>query len=170
MLRPLSFCGTLSRDLGLRCEGRPMQHVLRQSLQRTVPCRCAPRLRISSPLRRFVDVLAADWFLDSHCFAVTASGSGNADSLRVHVEPRSRSNRVEVAGDLVVSSSSLVLRRISWRYRNLPGGVPADAAGGEITFHELGDGAWLPEGRGPATRSVLDPSISSPAGGPSARP
>lgn len=86
--------------------------------------------------------LFGDWFLSSHCFRLA---DARAAELRVAFAPEGgRSERVDVAGTLVLDRASLELRRIEFEYVGLPGWVPGQRAGGEVRLRRLRSGAWVP--------------------------
>ncbi|HUR94083.1 MAG TPA: carboxypeptidase-like regulatory domain-containing protein [Gemmatimonadales bacterium] len=85
--------------------------------------------------------LFSDWFLASHCFRLEDSA---LEELRVAFAPERRSDRVDVAGMLVLDRASLELRRIGFEYVNLPRWIPRAVAGGEVRLRRLRSGAWVP--------------------------
>jgi hypothetical protein len=87
-----------------------------------------------------LQVLAAPWFVGGHCFDL-AEAAG--DSLTVRFTPQGRSDKVDLAGTLVLDRESLALRRLTFEYVGLPRWVPAEGAGGEVTFERLPDGLWV---------------------------
>ncbi len=86
-------------------------------------------------------VLAAPWFVASHCFELSPATTG--DSLVVRFTPQRVEGRVELAGELVFDRASLALRHLRFRYVGLPAWVPPLGAGGEVTFERLPDGLWM---------------------------
>lgn len=88
-----------------------------------------------------LEVLAAPWFLASHCFTLEPDQGG--DSLMVRFAPRQSSDRVDLEGQLVLDRASLTLRQLSFRYVGLPRWVPPQGAGGEIHFERLPSGLWI---------------------------
>lgn len=103
-------------------------------------------------------VLFADWFLETHCFQLIIDrSSANADSVRMHFEPRHAPKLVDIKGDLVFDRATMSLRRLEFSHVNLPRGFPAGAAGGMVEFERWPSGLWLPTGWalwGPIEREV----------------
>lgn len=87
-----------------------------------------------------LQVLVAPWFVGSHCFDLVAAAG---DSLVVRFAPRGRPNHVDLAGILVLDRETLALRRLGFSYVGLPRWVPAEGAGGEVTFERTRDGLWV---------------------------
>jgi Carboxypeptidase regulatory-like domain len=88
-------------------------------------------------------VLFADWFLDSHCFAVTAS---SADSHTVVVEftpADPRQKRRDIRGRLTLDRGTLELRTLEFWYTGLGRWAMADSAGGRMSFRRVDSGAWI---------------------------
>lgn len=88
-------------------------------------------------------VLSAEWFLASHCFRVEPK-RGDSTSIVLVYEPESRSDRVDIAGTLVLDRETLALTAMTFEHRNLPDRLPHGVAGGEIRFAPLPSGLWLP--------------------------
>jgi hypothetical protein len=86
-------------------------------------------------------VLFSDWFLDSHCYTLSAA---DANRVQMDFEPAGRGRGVGIMGAMLLDGQSLALLELSYRYRNLPNHIPADAAGGDIQFRPVGTGGWLP--------------------------
>ena len=92
-----------------------------------------------------VQVLFADWFLDSHCFAFDAKPrEGEQGMIRLTYEPKSKSKLVDIAGELLIDPATLSLREFTFVHRNLPGHIKQGAAGGMVGFANLEAGGWLP--------------------------
>jgi hypothetical protein len=90
-------------------------------------------------------VLFADWFLNAHCFSFArAPADESAGIIRVRYEPRAKTGRVDVAGELVLDATTLALREFSFVHRNLPAHIRDGDAGGMIAFAQQASGAWLP--------------------------
>ncbi|MES2304710.1 MAG: carboxypeptidase-like regulatory domain-containing protein [Gemmatimonadota bacterium] len=86
-------------------------------------------------------VLFSPWFRAQHCFALDQRAGG--DSLVVRYTPKSLAKgRVDVEGALVLDRTTLALRRLVFRYVGLPGWVPRQRAGGEVSFLRLSTGLW----------------------------
>jgi hypothetical protein len=88
-------------------------------------------------------VLFADWFLDSHCFALQQVKAG-ADTLRIQFTPAAKSRLIDVSGELDLDAHTFALLRMAFRAENLPHYIDKHAAGGEIDFAALPGGLWMP--------------------------
>jgi hypothetical protein len=88
-------------------------------------------------------VLFSNWFLDTHCFAVTSTSSDTTSSLSIQFIPARRPARRDIEGELILDRKTLELKRLSFRYTGLPRWVPIDSAGGAMTFRKLTSGAWV---------------------------
>lgn len=88
------------------------------------------------------EVLVSDVFLDDHCFRVTF----DEDSRRyvgLAFEPVRGREVAEIEGVLWLDSSSVVLRRLEWSYRNISRWARAGRPGGFVEFASLPDGSWF---------------------------
>jgi hypothetical protein len=88
------------------------------------------------------EVLVADAFLDDHCFRVTR-GEGGTGYVGLAFEPVRGREVPEVEGVLWLDSSSVILRRLEWSYRNISRWARAGEPGGFVEFAALPDGAWF---------------------------
>ena len=87
-----------------------------------------------------LDALLSDAFLADHCFSLA---SASDDEMRIAFEPSSDRARVpEIAGTVALGRATADLRRIDFRYVNLPA-VQMTQAGGGVTFARLRDGSWI---------------------------
>ncbi len=87
-----------------------------------------------------LDALVSDAFLDDHCFSLAA---GSDDEFRIAFEPARDRNRLpEISGTVSVNRATTELRRIEYRYVNLPS-VQMTQAGGDVAFVRLRDGGWV---------------------------
>jgi hypothetical protein len=87
-----------------------------------------------------LDALLSDTFLADHCFSLASS---NDDEMRIAFEPsRDRARVPEISGIVALGRGAADLRRIEFRYVNLPP-VQMTQAGGEVTFARLRDGGWV---------------------------
>ncbi len=97
-----------------------------------------------------LDMLVAPAFVGDHCFRLTTSAptgavsNGSSGSLvGVAFEPTAERSRVpEIRGTLWVDRATSELRRLEYRYTNLPP-AQAEHAGGEMTFVRLPTGGWV---------------------------
>lgn len=87
-------------------------------------------------------VLFSDWFLASHCFALSAADTPAAVAL--DFQPTGRTaGRVDIAGRLTFDRRTLALTRATFRYVGLPRWVPPGEAGGELVVEQLPDGLLI---------------------------
>lgn len=97
--------------------------------------------------------LLSDTFLESHCFRPVvpesvgdrlAPSDGASDGLvGLAFEPVPGRTVAEIEGVLWVDRESAELRELTFRYVNLPPGIPAGSYGGRVGFRALEDGAWI---------------------------
>ena len=87
-----------------------------------------------------LDALLSDAFLADHCFSLASAGD---DEMRIAFEPSSDRARVpEISGTVTLGRTTADLRRIEFRYVNLPR-VQMTQAGGGVAFARLRDGGWI---------------------------
>jgi len=89
-----------------------------------------------------LDVLLSSSFLEDHCFRLVPGP--DAGQLGIAFEPtreRARREVAEIRGTLWLDRASSELRRLEFRYVNLTPEQEA-AAGGELAFVRLTNGAW----------------------------
>ena len=86
-------------------------------------------------------VLFSGWFLDGHCFSVAAS-EDSAQDIVIAFAP-ARGARRDIRGELTLDRRSLELRSLEFWYTGLGRWVPADSAGGRMSFRKLATGAWI---------------------------
>ncbi|CAN5370213.1 hypothetical protein BH09GEM1_BH09GEM1_30120 [soil metagenome] len=87
-----------------------------------------------------LDALVSDTFLDDHCFSLAA---GTDDEFRIVFEPARNRNRLpEISGTVSVNRATTELRRIEYKYVNLPP-VQMTQAGGDVAFVRLREGGWV---------------------------
>ncbi len=85
-------------------------------------------------------VLLSDHFQERHCFALVEGDSG---LIGLTFEPLSTA-RPDVRGTLWLDRKTAELRRLEYRYTQVPGlRREADAAGGRMEFARLPDGRWI---------------------------
>ncbi|HET7464831.1 MAG TPA: carboxypeptidase regulatory-like domain-containing protein [Longimicrobium sp.] len=85
-------------------------------------------------------VLLSDEFQERHCFALEPGENGE---IGLSFEPVSGA-RPDVRGTLWLDRASAELRRMEYRYTQVPGlRREADAAGGRMEFARLPDGRWI---------------------------
>jgi hypothetical protein len=89
-------------------------------------------------------VLFSEWFLASHCFLVDGAASTDELIALTFAPSARRDGIVDVEGVLWIERGSLALRRMTFVHRDLPRGLPAGSAGGEMHFAILPSGAWMP--------------------------
>jgi hypothetical protein len=87
-------------------------------------------------------VLFAGWFLDSHCFSV-APTEDSAKNIVVEFVPQRSNSRGDIRGRLTLDRRSLELRSLQFWYAGLGRWVPANTAGGSLSFRRLNSGAWI---------------------------
>ncbi|HEU4560799.1 MAG TPA: carboxypeptidase regulatory-like domain-containing protein [Longimicrobium sp.] len=85
-------------------------------------------------------VLLSDEFQERHCFALVEGDSG---LIGLSFEPLSNA-RPDVSGTLWLDRATAELRRMEYRYTQIPGlRGEGDAAGGRMEFARLPDGRWI---------------------------
>jgi hypothetical protein len=85
-------------------------------------------------------VLLSDEFQERHCFAIEQGEDG---LIGLSFEPISTA-RPDVRGVLWLDRATAELRRLEYRYTQVPGlRREADAAGGRMEFARLPDGRWI---------------------------
>lgn len=88
-------------------------------------------------------VLFSNWFLDTHCFSVTAGAADTTPNVVMEFVPARRLARRDIRGQITLDRKSLELRELTFRYVGLPSWVPADSSGGRLSFRKLASGAWV---------------------------
>ena len=87
-----------------------------------------------------LDALLSDTFLADHCFSLASATDGE---MHIAFEPsRDRARLPEISGTVTLHRTTAELRRIEFRYVNLPP-VQMTQAGGSVTFARLHDGGWI---------------------------
>lgn len=90
------------------------------------------------------DVLLSSHFLNDHCFRTEPSRADDRDWIGLGFRPSDRRRDVVgIEGTLWLDRSTSELRRLEYRYVNLPHQLATRAAGGEVEFLRLATGAWL---------------------------
>lgn len=89
-------------------------------------------------------LLVSDIFLDDHCFRVRRRD--NDQELGLLFEPVGGRRVPEIEGVLWLDRESTALRRLEWRYRNIPPWARQGQPSGSIEFSQLPDGAWFVRG------------------------
>jgi hypothetical protein len=88
-----------------------------------------------------LDVLLSDVFLADHCLRFRGVEDG---SLAIEFAPsRDRGRVAEIRGMVWLDATSLQLRRLQFRYVNVPAAVAEADAGGELEFLPLRNGKWV---------------------------
>jgi hypothetical protein len=90
------------------------------------------------------DVLLSSHFLNDHCFRTEPWRADDRDWIGLGFRPIDRRRGVAgIEGTLWLDRSTAELRRLEYRYVNLPNELATRAAGGEVEFLRLATGAWL---------------------------
>lgn len=90
-------------------------------------------------------VLFAEWFLEGHCYTFAPAKKEMDDGMvRITFEPKGKSARVDLAGELLIDPTTLALRALRYEHRNLPSHIKVGTAGGEMQFAQIESGAWMP--------------------------
>lgn len=89
-------------------------------------------------------VLLSDEFLDTHCFRVMDAPDDDADLIGLGFEPMPGRAMADIAGTLWVDRGTAELRRVDFRYTNIPD-LPGrwSQIGGRVSFHRLANGMWI---------------------------
>lgn len=88
-----------------------------------------------------LDAIASDQFVADHCFRVERGP--DSGSVAVVFEPtRERRRTPEIAGTAWLDRATAALRRIDFRYVNIPPEQQA-GAGASLEFLQLSNGAWI---------------------------
>ena len=88
-----------------------------------------------------LDELLSDAFLDDHCFRVAQQ----RDPIRIGLEfepARERSHLPDIRGTVWLSRTTSELERLEFRYANVSRAQEMGAAGGEVAFTRMANGAW----------------------------
>lgn len=90
------------------------------------------------------EVLLSGRFGDSHCFGVQSPPAAHADWIGLSFKPKSERVGVkDISGTLWFDRSTLALRRLEYRYTNVPTAFLSTAVGGELAFARLPQGVWI---------------------------
>lgn len=90
------------------------------------------------------EVLLSGRFADSHCFGVQSPPSAHPDWIGLSFKPtKERVGVKEISGTFWFDRESLQLRRIEYRYTNVPAAYLSAGVGGAISFQLLPFGAWI---------------------------
>lgn len=88
-----------------------------------------------------LDVLLSDRFLEDHCLQL---GSVNNNEIAIEFTPARDRNRIaEIRGFVWLSTSTLELKRLQYRYVNVQREYEQGDAGGELAFLKLRNGNWI---------------------------
>ncbi len=83
-------------------------------------------------------------FVDGHCFRARPAPPGAEPGLvGLAFDPAPGGTRPDIRGVLWVDRESAELRRLEFRYTDLPRWVRPDHAGGRLDFARLPSGAWI---------------------------
>jgi carboxypeptidase family protein len=89
-------------------------------------------------------VLLSDSFAAGHCFRLEASGGPESGVIGIAFQPaRERRDVRDIEGTLWLDRASAELRRLEFRYTNLPEVTRSAGAGGIVEFVRLADGNWI---------------------------
>lgn len=92
------------------------------------------------------DVLLSDSFVAGHCFRTEPWTRDDRDWVGVGFSAaRTRRDVVDIEGTLWLDRESAELRRLEYRYSNLPREIRDAPAGGDVQFLRLPTGVWLVE-------------------------
>jgi len=91
------------------------------------------------------EVLLAEEFVATHCMrAVTSSHPDSAGLIGVQFEPaRTRRDIVDIAGVVWLDGASAELRKLEYRYVNVPDIARSTRAGGSVEFLRIPRGRWI---------------------------
>jgi carboxypeptidase family protein len=90
------------------------------------------------------EALLSEAFAASHCFRLEQTGSDSSRRIGVHFEPAAtRRTTSDIQGTLWLDRPSRELRKLEFRYTNLPEIAEAMGAGGHVEFLRLDDGDWI---------------------------
>lgn len=90
------------------------------------------------------DVLLSETFAATHCFRLTAPPADQRQLIGISFEPSNdRRDARDITGTLWLDRTSAELRRLEFRFTNLPDLVASAGAGGRVEFLRLSDGNWL---------------------------
>jgi hypothetical protein len=87
-----------------------------------------------------LETLTGDWFGETHCF--TLSRVTDAEYVLTFKPARERKGLVDVEGEYRFDRPTAGLRRVTFRYVNLPQEERLSNSGGMIEFARLPNGAW----------------------------
>jgi hypothetical protein len=90
-----------------------------------------------------LEVLLSPYFTRTHCFRMRDSTRTPVDRLALEFWPVATIMRPEIRGVLWFDRRSRALQAVAYSYVNLPATVRDTAAGGEIAFAQLPNGAWI---------------------------
>jgi hypothetical protein len=87
-----------------------------------------------------LDVIASDQFVEDHCFRLAVS---DANLIAIDFEPNAERRKLpEIRGSAWVDRQSAELRRIDFRFVNIPSDL-AEVARGQLEFGRLANGNWI---------------------------
>lgn len=114
-------------------------------------------------------VLLSDSFLADHCFRIATPIAAAPDLLGLAFEPVSGRDVPEIEGVLWIDAQTSELRRLDFRYVNLPFAEQTqwDKVGGRVEFTRLENGMWI-VGRWHIRMPILEYRMSA-AGVPRSR-
>ena len=105
-----------------------------------------------------IDALLAPAFTNDHCFRITRDPK-RAEQIGLAFEPTpDRRHTAEISGTLWVDAASSLLRRLEFKFVNVP--LEQETAGGDLQFVRMRDGTWAINEwdiRMPAFTSVVVP-------------
>jgi hypothetical protein len=98
-------------------------------------------------------------FLDTHCFRLVRGTKDRKGLIGLAFEPAPDRTLPEVDGTLWLDLQSAKLRRLEYRYTNMPYELQDDRVGGTVEFHQLPSSMWIVRGwqiRTPTMRTEED--------------
>ncbi len=89
-------------------------------------------------------VLLSETFLSNHCFRIVEASGEDEGLVGLGFEPVRGRDVPDIEGTLWLDQGTAELRRLDFRYTELPfRGVTSDEAGGRVEFERLGNGMWI---------------------------
>lgn len=90
------------------------------------------------------DVLLSDSFVRTHCFRAVAPPGNEPELIGLGFEPVPGRDLPEIEGTLWLEQGTAELRRLDFRYTDLPPPYPDwPEVGGRVEFQRLSTGAWI---------------------------
>jgi hypothetical protein len=86
------------------------------------------------------EAFLSDAFLDAHCMRLDGVRDG---MVALEFQPIAGRRVPEIEGTLWIEAATAALRRLEFRYVNLPEGRDRGSADGQVTFGSLPNGTWV---------------------------